>query len=159
MIKKFILLSVATVVIAGCKKDNAAPLLDITGNWKMTAFDQGNVSATAAQYPCIENNMLTVNANGTASGQYTGSTSCVLSNAGSNTGVIVTLGQPGQPSTPLDWVRNGNSFTFRQTTQAGSGQRFYATLNKVNNQLTLHITDTITVGGNTMIEHETRVKQ
>ena len=159
MIKKFILLSAAALVIAGCKKDKKTPLLDITGAWKMTTFDQGRISATASQYPCIENNILAVNADGTASGQYSGGTPCVLSNVGGNTGTIVTLGVPGQSSTPVTWIRNGNDFIFRQTTSTGSGQRFYATLSSVNNQLTLHITDTITVGGNVLIKHETRVKQ
>ncbi|HVS93095.1 MAG TPA: lipocalin family protein [Mucilaginibacter sp.] len=158
MIKKFILVSVAALTVAGCKKDSKTLLLNVTGTWKMTAFDQGQVSTNASQYPCIQNSLITINADGIATGAYMGSSPCVLSNVGGNTGVVVTLGQPGQPSTTLNWVRNGNNFTFKQTTQ-GSAQRFYATLSNVNNQLTMHITDTIKVGGNTMIEHETRVKQ
>jgi lipocalin-like protein len=159
MIKKFMLISATVLTMAACKKDNKTPLLDITGTWKMTTFDQGQVSATSSQYPCLENNTITISANGTGAGQYTGAAPCVLSNIGGNTGVIVTLGVQGQASTPISWSRNGNNLTFKQTTPTGSVQHFYATIGTENNQLTMHITDTITVGGNVLIEHDTRVKQ
>src|ERR1700744_5434403 len=94
--KKIMFYLFVMILINNCKKENAVTQpIDITGNWSLgSSIFQNGVTVTATQYPCLSNNVLTINANGTALTKYASMSSCSIPTASGT----ITVGMPGDSS-------------------------------------------------------------
>lgn len=127
------------IVCIGCHRDNSPAPDNLTGTWKMTNYS-GIVTASHADFPCLEDNVLTINSNGTANQQYTGSTPCALSGGLDKIGV--TVGSPGKPQAQITWARNGSTINFTQISPAVDNPNFTGVITYPNNKPTLITTYT-----------------
>jgi len=113
--KKYLLFCLlAVLLLANCKKDaktNNTATLNVTGTWTLYSWksDVGAIlDVTANQYPCIAENVLVLNANGTTNLTYTGSDSCYVTAIHHGSGVT-TIGIPGQAAVASTWRLDGNN--------------------------------------------------
>lgn len=145
--KKIVLYLFVMALIASCKKENAATQqIDITGSWSLgSAVFQNGVTVTATQYPCLSNNVLTIDANGTAITKYTSVDGCSIPTASGT----ITVGMPGDSSVS-SWSRNANNIHLKQTTLNGIVNS-YGTVVNAGSILQLTLTDTIPVSRGTPI--------
>jgi hypothetical protein len=142
MHKKFFALFILSGLFS-CKKSDSSngSNTDISGTWRLasvTSKQFGVSFATdTASYPCLSENELIINSDGTAKLQYTGADTCYIS---SNTSLY--LGVPGE-ATSASWVKNNNSFIFNLNYSADSTVKATATIGSSNNKTTLIVKDTI----------------
>lgn len=144
------------ILCAGCHHDNSPAPTNITGTWKMTNY-AGIVTASYTNFPCLEDNILTINGNGTATQKYTGSTPCALSGGLDKIGV--TVGSPGNPQAQITWMQTGSTFNFTQISPAVDNPNFTGAISYPNNKLTLTTTYTEHVFSSTITSTATWVKQ
>ena len=103
------------IIFAGCKKDSdptPAPItttIDATGTWSM--FSESNASngfsISSMQFPCLADNKLILNKDGSASRIYTSIDTCYMTRT-----PLFIIGMPG-PGTPGTWSQDGNSVTIQ----------------------------------------------
>ena len=107
---------VLIVILAGCKKNsdpNPAPdtttILDASGTWSMASESNASngFAISSTQYPCMANNKLVLNKDGSASRVFTGTDTCYMTKT-----PLYIIGMPG-PGTPGTWSQNGNSVTIQ----------------------------------------------
>jgi hypothetical protein len=104
------------LIIASCKKNsnpNPAPntttTLDASGTWSMASESNASngFSISSTQYPCLADNKLILNKDGSASRVYTGIDTCFMTRT-----PLFIIGMPGT-STPGTWSQNGNTVTIQ----------------------------------------------
>ena len=140
---KNLLLSLCVILfLAACKKESkpVAPVTyDVVGKWSLyswrsTSPDSLNVNAD--QYPCIADNVLTLNTDGTSSLSYIGIGNCVVTPA--TTGVTPTyIGMKGQLTTMSTWNIDGNKLYM------ASNEKNPGTITNLNGKLRLTLIDTV----------------
>lgn len=150
--KKFLFYIFLCALIVNCKKDNQPKLLDITGTWKMNTLASGSISASLDQYPCLENNVMVINSDGSGVGNYTGTTACTYSSSSPFYNIV--LGSPDEGTTQITWTRTGNNVVFKQVSPQGVHLNFYGTIGSANNKTVLSIIDTL----NSTIQTQTYTK-
>jgi hypothetical protein len=114
MTKNLLFCLLAVLLLTTCKKDaktNTGATLDVTGTWTLYSWKSNlgsPLDVTANEYPCIADNVLTLNANGTTKLIYTGSDSCYVTAIHHGSGVT-TIGIPGQAAVTSTWRQDGNN--------------------------------------------------
>lgn len=104
------------VILASCKKNSdpnptaiTSTTLDASGTWSMASENNASngFSISSTQYPCLADNKLILNKDGSASRVYTGTDTCFMTRT-----PLFIIGIPG-PGTPGTWSQNGNSVTIQ----------------------------------------------
>ncbi|MGN6640595.1 MAG: lipocalin family protein [Mucilaginibacter sp.] len=144
------------ILCIGCHHDNSPAPNNLIGTWKMTSY-AGIVTATYTAFPCLEDNILTINANGTATQKYTGSAPCALSGGLDKIGV--TVGSPGKPQAKITWIQSGGTTNFTQVSPAVDNPNFTGVISYMDNKTTLITTYTEHVLSSTITSTATWVKQ
>ena len=146
---KYILLGLLVLLLfTTCKKEtktNTTTTLDVVGKWNLYSWNgnvPSNLNVTADQYPCIAENVLTLNANGTTNLSYTGLDSCYVTAIHHGSG-LATLGVPGQASTASTWTLDGDKLYLPGNNGSPS------IITNVNGKL--HMTTTVTETGGGVI--------
>ncbi len=157
--KKILLLFAIILIFTTCKKDKKiapATLLDVTGTWTLYSWNDnayGNINATATDYPCMSENVLTINADQTTLTNYIGSDTCYVTHD-LRTGVTglrgSAIGLPGQASSSNTWHRNGNDIYV-------ANQHYRVT--SANGKLLLTYRDTVIINGSQYFLTTVDVKQ
>jgi len=130
------------VIFAGCKKDSDpdptpnTTILDATGTWSMASESNASngFSISSTQYPCLADNKLILNKDGSASRVYTSIDTCYMTKT-----PLFIIGMPG-PGTPGTWSQNGNSVTIQiqGLTKPGLG-----VISKISTGFQLQIKDSV----------------
>jgi hypothetical protein len=157
--KKILFLFVIILAFTTCKKDKKiapAPLLNVTGTWTLYSWNDNsytNINATATEYPCMSENVLTINPDQTTHTNYIGSDTCYVTHD-LRTGVSglrgSAIGLPGEASLSSTWHRNGNNIYV--------GNQLYR-ITSENGKLLLTYRDTVTISGNQYFLTTVDVKQ
>ena len=139
--KRLLPLIALSLLFIKCKTGNTvtpiAPQLDVVGTWSLYSWQQPDINATDAQYPCLADNVLKVNADNTASITYNGTSTCYVSPPNTPLNESSSIGVPGQAAINSTWRRSGNDIYI------GANHYIISTL---DNQLYLSYTDTLTAG-------------
>jgi len=138
--KRFFPFIAAILLLSTCKKGTTVtpnpPLLDVLGKWSLYSSKQPGSDVTVAQLPCLADNILQINADGTTTSSYIGTDTCfTVRPTGPFTGWSA-IGLPGQSVYASTWSRDGNNIYI-------GGE--HNVISSTNNQLYLTETDTITV--------------
>ncbi|HZX57134.1 MAG TPA: hypothetical protein VFE54_00355 [Mucilaginibacter sp.] len=145
--KKILSLFAIILVFTTCKKDKKiAPvtLLDVTGTWTLYSWDDNaytNINATVSDYPCMSENVLTINPDQTTHTNYIGTDTCYVTHdlrAGGSGLRGTAIGLPGEASSSSTWHRNGNDVYV--------GNQLYR-ITSENGRLLLTYRDTVTING------------
>jgi hypothetical protein len=157
--KKAIFLFAIVLVFTTCKKaKNIAPvsLLDVTGKWALYSWNDNaytNINATADDYPCMSENVLTINSDQTTLTNYIGTDTCYVTHD-LKTGVTglrgSAIGLPGQASSSNTWHRNGNDIYV--------GNQLYRVTSE-NGKFMLTWRDTVVINGQQYFTTTVDVKQ
>src|SRR6185437_3179115 len=148
---KYLYLITVLLALSACKKDNkpTAPAsvdATIVGTWKLNALSTNYgspVNVTAAQYPCLVNNVATYNEDHTETVRYTGLDICFVTPT-HNSGLGTSVGAPNQPVTNETWSSKGNNVY-----EYYAGKTHYGILSNQNGQLHLISRDTLISGKDT----------
>jgi hypothetical protein len=132
------LILVTILLFTTCKKGNntkpSPPLLDVVGKWSLYSWQQTGINANAAQFPCLADNILQINADNTTNASYIGTDTCFTVRPTGPLSTWTAIGIPGQAANASTWRRNGNNVYI--------GSQHYV-LSNSGNQLYLTATDTI----------------
>jgi hypothetical protein len=155
---KNLFLLLIIILFTTCKKDKQiTPVTyDVTGKWTLYSYQTqifGGLDVTADQYPCIAENVLTLNADFTSGLAYTGSDPCYVTPLGR---LGTTIGTPGQPITASTWSLSGNTLYFVFPTTKGSDHGVIAS---VAGKLHLTTVDTIVYNSNRYTVTSVAIKQ
>jgi hypothetical protein len=148
MTKRILFCLLFFLLFIACKKDNKPVAYNVTGYWSLYSYKHNfgnglNVSVT--QYPCMAANILTFNADGTASLDYAGTDTCFVTATHIKTMGAEIFGYPRQGSTEYNWSLNGNVL---HLTPPG-GTSIYGVISSINLKLFLTLKDTVKSGANT----------
>ena len=109
--KKIFFPFLCVLIFISCKKDKnkSDPTIDATGTWSLnlTTSNRANGTEThsATDFPCLANNKLTLNNDGTYKFHYDGTDTCYVYKVGTTSDAI---GIPGQPDINGTYTRDGN---------------------------------------------------
>lgn len=126
--------SLALLFLTNCKKDPQSPqpieqTVQPKGTWSLFSYSgtaSGNpFSYTTAQYPCIENNKIIVNADATFSSEYTAQDTCFLYKT--QTSALI-LGYPSNRSTGT-WTATDKILSMKYSNSSTSVQGQLSILN------------------------------
>jgi hypothetical protein len=110
MLNKYKICSILLIIVFyGCKKNSDSVPLDASGTWSTFSIsnDTNGFSVSSAQFPCLADNKLVLNPDGTAIREYISPDTCYFTK-----NPLYILGLPGD-TTPGTWSQNGNSVTIQ----------------------------------------------
>jgi hypothetical protein len=126
---KYLILCFLMLFVACKKNDSPAPgvvppkSINPVGTWSLVSFTEqvntNSVSYSATDFPCLSDNKLLINVDGTVVGKYIGSDSCIVYRMGTTT---FTLGIPGRDSTKGTWTQSVNTIYTKINNQNTTGQ-------------------------------------
>lgn len=159
MIKKVSLcLLFVLLLFISCKKDTVIDqpkqTFNVVGTWALSSYQlqyAQSFSATVAQYPCLADNILTLNADGTSSGNYTGTANCYITPV--NADPAAEIGIVGQAPVNGTWSLNGNKLHL-SSDNIGEG-----TVTSVNGKLLLTFNDSTAYNSIKFVATTVDVKQ
>jgi hypothetical protein len=128
MINKICAFICLLVTVAACKKSDApsVPLLPAeinpVGTWSLVSFSdqQGSNIATytSSDFPCLADNKIYINSDGTLKSKYTGQDSCLVFHTSMSS---LAIGIPGD-STVGTWTESNNNIYSEIATRSSRGQ-------------------------------------
>lgn len=138
MIKK-LLFSLIILAFISCKKNT--PIhpdqneINPVGTWYLKSTNDGATTYDSSGFPCLSDNKLILNSDGTYHTHYAGTDSCYLIHTST---VKVNIGIPGQPDISGTFTQNKNTLFFKN--QYGS---FSNTISNSNGLIQMTERDTI----------------
>jgi hypothetical protein len=141
-LKKILPLIAVVILFATCKKGgNTTPTtssLDVVGSWTAYSYqtNAGNINVSVAQYPCMSDNVLMINADQTTETSYIGADTCYISAQHTGTSGVTTFGVPGQAPYAETWHRSGNDIyigTEHMIISSENGKLYLTAHDTINN--------------------------
>ena len=123
--------------LAACKKESKS-VNPVVGTWTLDSTYTELpiiISANAAQFPCLANNIITFNSDNTATASYIGADTCYLLNM---PGLKTFQGVPGHAPEKSTWTTNGNKVNL-----TSNGSTLVGTITQVSGKYHLLFIDTI----------------
>jgi hypothetical protein len=128
---KKLLFALIFLAFISCKKNDVTPdpaqdKINPVGTWYLKSTAHGTVSYNNSDFPCLSNNKLIINSDGTFHSHYSANDTCYILNTPSTK---ITIGKSGDPDISGTFIQNEN--TVRFSSQYGSYSGTLSTTNGI----------------------------